>query len=51
MGQSISFNSYWLSKTFFGLQQDDQSFDGIRFTTLGTPTMTGTVTIYGYRKA
>lgn len=26
------------------------SFDGIQFTTLGTTTMTGTVTIYGYRK-
>ena len=50
MGQSISYNGAWLSKTLFGLQQDDQSFDGIRFTTLGTPTMTGTVTIYGYRK-
>jgi hypothetical protein len=50
MGQSVSFNGSWLSKTLFGLQQDDISFDGFQFTTLGAPTMTGTVTIYGYRK-
>ena len=51
MGQSVGYDGVWLSKTLFGLQQDDQSFNGIRFTTLGAPTMTGTVTIYGYRKA
>ncbi len=51
MGQSISYNGSWLSKTFFGLQQDDISFDGLQFRTGGAPTMSGTVTIYGYRKA
>lgn len=50
MGQSVSYNSQWISKNFTALQQDDESFDGIRFATLNSETMTGTVTIYGYRK-
>lgn len=50
-GHTVGYNSTWQFRTFAGLQQDDQSFDGIRITTLGSPTLTGTVTIYGYRKA
>ena len=52
MGQSHSYSGTpnWRSKTFSCLQQDDTSFDGIRFATLSSETMTGTATIYGYRK-
>ena len=52
MGQSHSYSGTpnWRSKTFSSFQQDDESFDGIRFATLNSETMTGTVTIYGYKK-
>ena len=41
----------WLSRAGYSHLNLTTSYDGIQFTTLGAPTMGGTVTVYGYRKA
>ena len=50
MGQSFSFSTAYKSATFSGTQSDSTAFSGLRISTLSTPTLTGTATIYGYRK-
>jgi hypothetical protein len=41
----------WSSVNFFVLQNEITAFDGFQITTAGGPTISGNVSIYGYRQA
>ena len=52
-GTAISFQAAfsWSSPNFFVLQNQSTAFDGFQITTAGGPTISGNVSIYGYRQA
>jgi hypothetical protein len=50
-GSLFSYQTAFKHGTFGGIQDSDTSHTGLRISTLTAATLTGTVTIYGYRKA
>jgi hypothetical protein len=50
-GSYMAFQTAYKVGTFSATQTDSTAFSGLRISTLTAATLTGTVTIYGYRKA